>query len=180
MFQYRTTLRHSAVFQKNVRRNRIGGEHLAAEAQQAPVPLVDDETLLGIAYRRLQAFRQRQPAIFFGQQRQCRRRAGNAGGQRAVFGSFGDEIAFRIQIHILMRGQGGFLPAIQHHLVVIRLTMQQPETAAAQTGPRRLHHRQRGADRDGGIEGIAAPVDDFEACSCRQRVGAGNRCTSRP
>lgn len=166
MFQYRTTLRHSTVFQKNVRRNRIGCEHLAAEAQQAPVPLVDDETLLGIAYRRLQAFRQRQPAIFF--------------GQRAVFGSFGDEIAFRIQIHILMRGQGGFLPAIQHHLVVIRLTMQQPETAAAQTGPRRLHHRQRGADRDGGIEGIAAPVDDFEACSCRQRVGSGNRCTSRP
>ena len=47
-------------------------------------------------------------------------------------------------------------------------TMQQPETTAAESGGVRLDHGQRRRNRDSGIEGIAAALENLVARRGRQ------------
>jgi hypothetical protein len=54
--------------------------------------------------------------------------------------------------------------------------MQQPESAAAQTGAARLHHGKRRAYRHRGIECVAALLQDFETGFGSERVRGRYAC----
>ena len=100
---------------------------------------------------------------------------GDTCGQWADKGRLGDELSGVVEKEIAMCRQRRTLASVEHDLAAVVRAMNQPEAAAADPRPVGLHHRQGGADRDGGIEGVASGVEDSQTGFGRQGMSRGNR-----
>ena len=154
----------------------IGGlEQLRLLEGQARVQArVHLEAVLGQADGRRQAHRQRQLAVPGLQQRQARRFPRDTRGQRGVGGGALDRVAVLVEVHVAGGGARRHFAGIDDHVLAIRRPVQQEQAAASQARPAGLDHGQRRAHRHGGVKGIAALTQHFQACLGGQRMRAGN------
>ena len=167
-------MRHFIPIQKNGGCRLRCAQRLQAKPGHTLIMRRHPEAFTGGANRRRQRGAQGQTSVFFCDMRERRRFTGNARCQRAIHRQAGDHIALFILIHFFMRLQRGGFPAIDHHRLILIRLLQQPETAAAQTGTVGLDHRQRRTDRHRRIKGIATRFKNFESSRRRHRMRAGN------
>ncbi|MCY1513730.1 hypothetical protein D9M68_482420 [compost metagenome] len=155
------------------------GLGVVAHGRQAPagafaVDAVHRNAVPRQADGRGQAVVQRQAAILAGDIRQCRRQAGNGGGKRAVQGQARISLAIA-HVEPWVGGQGRTLAGVEEAVDgLVAALAEQEEAAAAKARAIRLGHRQRGADGDRGIEGVAALGQGLEAGYRGRRVGRGD------
>ena len=99
----------------------------------APVGLVDRKSIAREDDCRLQTDCERQPAVVLGDMHQRGRCTGDAGGQHTVDRRTVDDLAIGIQVHVRRRSGRCTLTPVDHDLVSIGRTVQQPEATAAQS-----------------------------------------------
>jgi hypothetical protein len=91
----------------------------------------------------------------------------------------GDESPVLVQIQIAVCRQGRTLAPVEHDLVTVFRSVEQPETASAESGAVGLDDADCRGDGDGGIEGVATGIEDRKTDLGRQRMRRRNRCLSR-
>jgi hypothetical protein len=88
-------------------------------------------------------------------------------------------LAIRIEIVFRTHRRWRGFARVDHDVPAVTLTMQQEQSAAADTGALRLDDRQGRADRDRGVERVAAVGEHLEAGLRRERMRARDRRVRR-
>ena len=140
---------------------------------------VHPEALHRQPYRRAQRSAQRQFSEGPGNVHQRRRLAGYAGRQWAITRQQGFGHALAREVHVAGCRAGRHFAAVDHQVQTIELTVQQPESAAAQARARGLDDRQGSTNGNRRIKGVAAGFQDLHPGLGGQRVGAGHRLRRR-
>ena len=144
-----------ALVEKDRRRRRVGAQGSGRRCEHVGIALLEHEALLGEADRRrdqLGAFHR--PVL-----RECGFEAGHRArhrdGQMAGGGRLPDHVASGVEVHVRGGGQRCLLAEVEESLLAVG-ELQRHEAAAAEVAGGRVHHRQRVADRDRGVDRVAA------------------------
>jgi hypothetical protein len=138
-------------------------------------PVTDYEALARQPHRGLEAHRQRQPPVARREVLPAGRFAGDAcrlgmSGREAL-----DRIARRVEKHVARGSRRRNLARIDDDLLAVAGTMQQIEPAAAEPRAVRLDDGERGADRDGGVERVAAAGENLHPGLGGERMRGSDR-----
>ena len=142
---------------------RIGGvlQHLPLVANTSLQAGIQRKAVAGQTNCGPQVLLQRQLAVFAGEILERRGLARNGRRQGSRDRGVVDGVSGLVQVHVARRRRGSFLARIDHGFEAVRLTVQQVESAAAETRTRGLDHRQRGRHRHRCVEGVAAGGENF-------------------
>ncbi len=125
-------------------------------------------------------------AVLLQRRIQTHHRAGHAHAQPGLGAASGHHVALRVLEQRRRRRQRRALAEIQEEVLAIG-QMDGHEAAAADVAAARVHHRQRIAHRDGGIDGVATLLEDAQArfggvvlCADHHRVFCQHRLRRHP
>lgn len=165
---------HFALVEEQLRAFRIVTQRGQAPGGPFAVDAVHGKAFPGQANGRCQAGFQRQAPVMLGQLHQGGRQAGNGGGQCAIERQLALHLAVaHVEVRLgLQRRPFACIDEVVAGRVAC--SAQEEETAAAQAGAVGLDHGQRSAGGDGGIEGVAAGVENLLGSRSGGRVSGGN------
>ena len=148
--------------EENPARDRVLAEALDLVVQDVGVGAAQDVALA----RELDGGRHdlgaRQPAVLAARALEPHHRARHAGREIAVEAQARDRLAGRIEVHRLARGRGSGLAEIDEAVAAVR-EMEDHEAAAADVAAAGIDDRERVADRDRRVDGVAALLEDAHA-----------------
>ena len=117
---------------------------------------------------------QRQFSVALGNPVERRRLAGNGRRSRAFERSFLLRLSVLVDKEFARRARGSGFSGVDKHIELVGCPVQQQESAAAETRCEGLDNRQRGGNRNRGIESVASGYKDFASGFRRQWMRGRN------
>ena len=176
--------RRAVAFEKNLRRRRPAREPRLRARQRIGEIVLDREALARQRDRGRDQLRERElaRAVLLMRERQPRDRAGHADAERRIARLLRIGFALLVEEHVARHRGGRGLAIVDRDRLVARGEMHQHEAAAADIAGLRMRHGEREADRDRGIDRVAA----LPSGSPRRRGSRASpasppcRCAPRP
>ena len=157
--------RRAVGLQEDFRRRRPARQPRLRARQRVGEIVLDRETVAREPDRRRDQLRERElaRAVFLVRERKPRDRAGHADAERRVARLARIGLALLVEEHVARhRGRRGLAVVDRDRLVAAR-EMHQHEAAAADIAGLRMRDGEREADRDRGVDRVAACLQDLDA-----------------
>ena len=87
-------------------------------------------------------------------------------------------VAGRVEVHVVGRGGRRGFPVVERRHLATRRAMHDEPTAPDVAGVRQ-HDLEREGDGDGGVDGVAALLEDVDARLTRERMCRDDHCVRR-
>ena len=164
-------MRRAVRAQKNARRLGIAAKPLGPRRDDRGIRLAQHKPVAGQRDRRGHDPGAVQPTIFPQRPVESHDRAGHPGGEIAGEARVAPDLAGTVEIHVARCGARRLLAEIDDRTAAVR-EADQHEPAAADIAAARIDDGQRVADRDRGVDRVAAGFQDFRADLAGEMVRA--------